>query len=80
MLGEAGKQEILQQMFWKFQISNMIAFRTVIFRKLTLGAPETWFVAKQVWKWVVNVQYRHSTRYVAKQVARFCCSFYRTFS
>ena len=38
ILGEAGKQELLQQMFRKFLISNR---RTDIFRKLTLGTPDT---------------------------------------
>ena len=36
MLGEAAKQEILQQTFQKFR--SQIVFRTDIFRKLTLGA------------------------------------------
>ena len=36
MLGEACRQEILQQMFRKFR--SPILFRTDIFRKLTLGA------------------------------------------
>ena len=46
ILGEAGKQEILQQMFRypKFKIfrnsRSHIVIRTDIFRKLTLGAPE----------------------------------------
>ena len=38
ILGEAGKQEILQQKFQKAR--SQIAFRTDIFRKLTLGAPD----------------------------------------
>ena len=38
ILGEAGKQEILQQMFRKLARSKIV-FRTDIFRKLTLGAP-----------------------------------------
>ena len=38
ILGEAGKQEILQQMFRKFQIANRLPNR--YFRKLTLGAPD----------------------------------------
>ena len=37
MLGGAGKQEILQQMFQNSR--SQIVFRTDIFRKLTLGAP-----------------------------------------
>ena len=46
ILGEAGKQEILQQMFQdpKFKMfrnsRSHIVIRTDIFRKLTLGAPE----------------------------------------
>ena len=39
MLGEAGKQELLQQMFRKFWISNRLPNR-YFFRKLTLGAPD----------------------------------------
>ena len=38
ILGEAGQQEILQQMFRKFYRSQIV-FRKDIFRKLTLGAP-----------------------------------------
>ena len=39
ILKEAGKQEILQQMLTENSISQIV-FRTDIFRKLTLGAPE----------------------------------------
>ena len=37
ILGETGKQEILQKMFRNS--SSQIVFQTDIFRKLTLGAP-----------------------------------------
>ena len=37
ILGEAGKQKILRQMFRKFY--SQIVFRTDIFRKLSLGGP-----------------------------------------
>ena len=37
ILGESDKQEILQQMFRKFEVSNRLPG---IFRKLTLGAPD----------------------------------------
>ena len=37
ILGEAGKQEILQKCFENSR--SQIVFRTDIFRKLTLGAP-----------------------------------------
>ena len=39
ILGEAGKQEILQQYFENSR--SQIVFRTDIFRKLTLDAPRT---------------------------------------
>ena len=39
MLGEPGKQEILQKMFPE-HCRSQIVFRTNIFRKLTLGAPD----------------------------------------
>ena len=38
ILGEAGKQEILQEMFENSR--SQIVFRIDIFRKLTLGAPD----------------------------------------
>ena len=37
ILGESDKQEILQQMFRKFEVSDRLPG---IFRKLTLGAPD----------------------------------------
>ena len=37
ILGEAGKQEILQQMFRKFQISNRLPKR--YFTKIDVGCP-----------------------------------------
>ena len=44
ILGEAGKQKILQQMFWKFQISNRLPNR--YFPKIDAGCP--WI--KDQWK------------------------------
>lgn len=43
----------------------------------------TWFVARQIWTWVVKRSSRFPTRFAAtsqKQVARLCCSFYRSLS
>ena len=40
MLGEKGKQEIIQQLFRKILDISQIVFRTDFFRKLALGAPE----------------------------------------
>ena len=46
ILGEAGKQEILQQMFRKFWISNRLPNR--YFPKLTLGAPDVTVVVENL--------------------------------
>ena len=43
ILGEAGKQEILQQMFRNSR--SQIVFGTDTLRKLTLGAPGNWPIA-----------------------------------
>ena len=44
MLGKAGKQEILQQLFRNYR--SQIVFRTDILRKLTLGTPAFWRQAR----------------------------------
>ena len=39
ILGEAGKQEILQQMLRKFSLDIKSSSEQIFFRKFTLGAP-----------------------------------------